>query len=54
MLVVSDSSKVGEELSCKEGTSLGVSKWDVECITEVTMLDPIDGIIEFRSLKIFE
>ena len=47
MLSVTDSYKVGEELGCKEGTSIGVSEWSVEGISEEAMLDSIEGIIGF-------
>ena len=54
MLGVTDSSRVWEELGCKEGTSLGVSEWVLEEITECYMIGPIESIIEFTSLEIFQ
>ena len=50
MLGVVDYSKGGEELVCKEGTSLLVSECSMEGITEGIMLGPIEVSIEFSSL----
>ena len=54
MLGASDSSKVGETLVCKEGISLGMSEWTFERITKGTMISPIEVIIQFSSLGIFD
>ena len=54
MIVVAESSKVVEILGYKEGTSLGLSVWSAEGITEGIMIGPIEVSLECSSLGIFE
>ena len=54
MLGVVDYSKGGEELVCKEGTSLLVSECSMEGITEGIMLGPIEVSIDCSSFVLFE
>ena len=54
MISVDDYSKAQEVLGCKEVTSLGVSVWYVEGITEVIMIGTIESIIEWISPGLLE
>ena len=46
MISVDDYSKAQDVLGCKEGTSLGVSVWYIEGITEGIMIASIEGCLE--------
>ena len=48
MFGLTESSKLGEELVCKEGVWRGVSEWTIEGKIEGTLLGCIEGFIKYN------
>ena len=53
-LRLADSSKLGEEIGCMEGASLGVSKRAIKGITEATILGRKEFCDKYIPLGIYE
>ena len=54
MLSLANSSKLGEDIGCMEGTSIGVSKIAIKGITEATILGSREFYDEYSKLGISE